>query len=286
MLYSALIGNPVEHSCSPKLFEYLAEKANIEYSHIKILIKNSNNLLKSIKEMKNLGFCGVNVTCPYKVDSYYLLNKFGDDCDKIKSVNTIKFIGRDIIGYNTDGIAAIRALKTKKEINSNHKVVVFGAGGVARPIVYELSKLTKNIVVFNIDELQAKTMLADLKLKCKYYNLNNRAKIIECLNCADFVINCTSVGMKPQETNSIISYEEIQESSTHPKVYFDVVFNPWDTKFIQMAKLCGNEVISGGLMLIYQAIYAFEIWTGCLVELNKSEILELKEILINEINKR
>lgn len=285
MLYSALIGNPVEHSCSPKLFEFLAKKANLDYSHIKILVEDQNNVEKSIEYLKELGFCGINVTCPYKVDVYNLLKNIDRECSKIKSVNTIKVVGDKLIGYNTDGIAAIAAIEKVTKINSKDKIVMFGAGGVARSVVYELSKFTKNIVIFNKELDQAQQMIKDLELQFNCYDLSDRSTIVSELKTATIVINATTVGMKPNENESIISENEIKQVSGSKKLFFDVVFNPWETQFINFAKQNGHITVGGGQMLIYQALYAFNVWTGIKVNLTNDDMLNLKEVLINEINK-
>ena len=285
MLYSALIGNPVEHSCSPALFAYLGEKAGVEYAHIKILIEDPNSLKNKIKELKSLGFCGINVTCPYKVDCVELVDEIDEDCKKMRSVNTIQTSGEKLKGFNTDGIAAIEALETQTKINPDDKVVVFGAGGVARSVIYEISKFTKNITIFNIDIDQAKNLVADIDPSFEYYDLSNREIIKKFVEDATIVANCTSVGMAPNGEECILSEQEICETSKRKKIYFDVVFNPWDTKFVEYAQKNDNIAISGGVMLIRQAMLAIEVWTGIKVELEDSDMIKLKEILINEINK-
>ena len=127
-------------------------------------------------------------------------------------------------------------------------------------------------------------MIRDLNIKLPFFDLNDRNLILNYLKDANFVINCTSVGMNPDGDSSILTREEIN-SLPNDKIYFDVVFNPWETKFLQYAKENNNKIISGGMMLIYQGILAFEVWTDIKVTLTNNEIEKLKEDLKSEINK-
>ena len=284
MKYSALIGNPVEHSCSPTLFAYLGKISNMEYSHIKIKVDSKDNLKHVIDSLNDLGFCGINVTCPYKVDCFSLVDKVDDSCKNVGSVNTIKKIGNNIVGFNTDGIAGINSICEIRKITSNDKVVIFGAGGVARSIVYEISRLTKNITIFNINKKETQQMLNFLGNCFDSFDLSDRIVIERYLKDASLVINCTSVGMKPDINNSIITEKEIRKCENKNCVFFDVVFNPWETKFIKYAKKYGFSTVCGGKMLINQAILAFQIWTGILLDVKKINFQELEKILTNEIN--
>ena len=146
MNYSALIGNPVDHSVSPSMFKYISQKKKIEYEHLKIKIDKKEQLEDALNALNLLGFCGVNVTIPYKIDIAKFMNEIDDSAKVIESVNTIKFTQNGLIGYNTDGIAAIKSIENKLcKINENTKILIIGAGGAARPICYEAYKRTKNI---------------------------------------------------------------------------------------------------------------------------------------------
>lgn len=91
MNYSALIGNPVSHSVSPSMFKYIASKKKIEYEHLKIRVESKEQLKDVLNALKLLGFCGINVTIPYKIDVAKLMDKVDDSAKKINSVNTVKF---------------------------------------------------------------------------------------------------------------------------------------------------------------------------------------------------
>lgn len=282
MKYSALIGNPVDHSVSPKLFQIIMEMCGSEYAHLKINV-SKDELENKINELFDLGFCGINITCPYKIDVYDIIDVFEDGSDKIHSINTIYKKNNLIYGCNTDGIAAIKSIQSKMEINNNSKVVIFGAGGVAYSILYEIHKYTNNVVVINesVDEIIKMQRL--LNINCKYYDLNDKENYFNDLNDANLIINATSVGMHPKY-DSIIDLETMNLLSKN-KVYFDVVFNPWDTTFIKYAKMNDEIAISGGYMLINQAVLALSKWTSIDIKLNDDEFNRIIELMKDEIER-
>lgn len=283
MKYSALVGNPVEHSVSPKLFQTIMERYGYEYAHIKIDIPQKGNLKKVIDNLFDLDFCGINITCPYKKDMFDYVDIYEDGSEQIHSINTIYKNNNKIVGCNTDGLAAIMSINREMEINQNTKVILFGAGGVAYSIFYELLKYTKNIIIIDRYIEDAKQMINDLNANNSYFNLKNVNDYKNLLIDADLIINATSVGMHP-DNNSILSKKIINELPKN-KVFFDVVFNPWDTKFIEYAKESGNKAVSGGYMLIYQATLALSKWLSAKITLNEQEINEIIEIVKKEIER-
>lgn len=259
------------------------EKYNYEYAHIKINVPDKDNVKKVINNLFDLDFCGINITCPYKKDVFNYVDIFEDGSENIYSINTIFKRNSKIVGCNTDGIAAIMSIQREMKINKDTKVILFGAGGVAYSILYELLKYTKNIVVIDRFISDAKNMINDLNTNCSYFCLEDINSYYDLLINSDLVINATSVGMFP-DTHSILSREIIMKLPKN-KVFFDVVFNPWDTPFILYAKESGNKVISGGYMFIYQATLALSKWLSKKITLNEEDINDIIEIIKNEIKR-
>lgn len=272
MKYSALIGNPVEHSIAPQMFNIIAQKLNIDYAHIKIKVNNSDQLEDVIQSLKILNFIGFNITTPYKIDVYNLLTD--ENCDletkKMKSVNSVMIKNDRLIGFNTDGRGAIKAINHFYEISEHDNVLILGAGGVARSILYEISKITKNVVVFNEVKEVALQMCTLINPSAKAFDLTNKIVLNQELEKATLVINATTVGMTPN-LMSLID-EKTMSKLTTKKCFFDVVFNPWDTEMLNIAKKYNHLTISGGYMLIYQAIYALEVWLNRKIDFSRDDI--------------
>ena len=280
MNYSALIGNPVEHSVSPGMFKYISEKKKSEYEHLKIKIDKKEQLEDVLNALNLLGFCGVNVTIPYKMDVAKFMNEIDDSAKAIRSVNTIKFNQNGFVGYNTDGVAAIKSIENKLcKINENTKILIIGAGGAARPICYEAYKKTKNITVMNRYKEEAESMIECISKNIPIYELS-RCNYIEQINKADVIINTTPVGMHPQIDEELIEEDIFKNiKSISSKYFFDAILNPYKTKFLINAEKYGAKICSGLYMMIYQILLAFEIWTDIKtddidIEDAKKEILE------------
>jgi len=279
MYFTALLGNPVDHSISPVLFNSYAEQAGIEYAHLKIKVNSKKDLPQVLQSMAKLGFCGANITLPYKIEIIKNINSISPEAEKMGAVNTIVFKNNKISGYNTDGLGAIKAIERKlKKIGKNNKILILGAGGAARAIFYEIYKRTKNIEILNRDLKEAQKLVKDITGKnlipIHILKIENLKKYIKE---SDYIINTTPVGMSPEENKRIVDlkiYNQIK--NLKGKFYFDAIFNPYQTKFLKDAEKKGAKVCSGTYMMIYQAITAFELWTG----------FEVKEIDIEKINKR
>lgn len=266
MYYSALLGKPVDHSISPILFGILSRCAPGEYAHIKIDVKDNKHLGSFIDYLNALGFIGLNITLPYKITAIEYVDKLDDSVKKIGALNTIVFRNGRSTGYNTDAIGAMNAIEQKlRKIKIDDNVIVIGAGGAARAIIYEIYKRSSNITILNIDDDQSQKVARDLSIgrtRIKTLPLND-ANLTEGTKKADFVINATPVGMFPNSGDEIVSSKFFSEiDGLEDKYFFDAIFNPYKTRFLQEAEKHGAVVCSGIYMMIYQAIKALELWTG------------------------
>ncbi len=280
MRYSALIGNPVEHSVSPSMFKFISRKKNIEYEHLKINVESKEKLEETIQAMRTLGFCGFNITIPYKIDIVKFIDNIDESASIINSVNTVKIEKDKFIGLNTDGIAAVQAIENKLcNITADKKVLLIGAGGAARPICYEIYKKTKNIVVMNRYREEAEDMIKNISKDIKIYELSNKNYITQ-IQQADIIINATPVGMYPNSSEQLLNdsiFEKINNMSK--KCFFDVIFNPYETTLLNKANQYGAKTCSGLYMMIYQILLAFEIWTG--IKCDEIDIEEAKKYILD-----
>ena len=241
-----VIGNPIEHSLSPKLQNWWLKENNIDatYDKIKLEVHEIRNFIQEIKDQK---IAGCNVTVPFKKTVIPFLDKLSPEAEQTQSVNTITYDNGDLIGYNTDITGFDTAIK-KLDFNiKGKKVLILGAGGVVPSIIFALKNMhVQEIIISN----RTKEKAEDLRVLFK------DLKILEWGNLTDFhmVINATSLGLNNETINLDFS------SLGHDKLFYDVIYNPHETSFLKMGKQLGHKIENGKTMFVYQALEAFKLW--------------------------
>ena len=258
-----VIGNPIDHSLSPKLHNYWFKQMNINAVYEKKQIKETD-IEKIISEMRNGKIEGINVTVPFKKSVIPFLDELEYFAKKTQSVNTIYKKQDKIVGDNTDVKGFQYALQHIKYSVKGKKIFILGAGGVTSSIIFALKQLeVSTIMLSNRTKEKAenlKKIYPDLDL-IKWGDIKN----------FDMIINATSLGLK--ENDKIpINYDQIGSG----KFFYDVIYNPKKTNFLLEAEKRGNQIENGKMMFAYQAQQAFEMWTGLLPQVNK-KVLQLLE---------
>ena len=258
-----VIGNPIEHSFSPKLHNYWLKENNINATYDKKKL-NENDLKKIISEIKEEKINGINVTVPYKKAVIPFLDELSPEAKDTQSVNTIYLQNGITIGHNTDIAGFELAIKHAKYDISGKKIFILGAGGVAPSIIYSLKKMKAlKIILSN----RTKEKAENLKKLFEDIEIVNWGEIIDF----DMIINATSIGLKNEDGLNF------DYSSNGPnKFFYDVIYNPRETIFLKRAKLFGNRAENGKMMFIYQAHQAFTIWNKLMPEID-DKVLKLLE---------
>ena len=135
-----VIGNPINHSLSPKLHNYWINQNNIDADYQKRELDN-NDLENLILKIKNKEITGVNVTVPFKKDIISYLDKLSPEAEGTQSVNTICLEDNNIVGYNTDIRGFELAIKDAKFNLTDKNILILGAGGVVPSIIFGLNKM-------------------------------------------------------------------------------------------------------------------------------------------------
>ena len=241
-----VIGNPINHSLSPKLQNRWLKENNIDakYDKIKLEDHEIKNFIQDIKEQK---IAGCNVTVPFKKKVIPFLDKLSHEAEQTQSVNTITFDNGDLIGYNTDISGFDTAIKKLNFKIKGKKVLILGAGGVVPSIIFALKNMgAQEIIISNRTRERAET------LKVLFNNL----KILEWGDLTDFhmIINATSLGLNNEKINLDFP------SLGHDKLFYDVIYNPQETPFLKVGKQLGYKTENGKTMFVYQALEAFKLW--------------------------
>ena len=254
-----VIGNPIEHSLSPKLHNHWLKENNIEAIYDKKKL-NENELKSIISEVKDEKINGINVTVPFKKSVIPFLDELSPEAKDTQSVNTIYLQNRNIVGHNTDIAGFELAIKYAKFNLNNKKIFLLGAGGVAPSIIYALRKMkVSKISLTNRTKEKAESLK----------NLFKDIEIVEWGERIDFdmIINATSIGLKKEDGLNF------DYSANGPdKYFFDVIYNPKETLFLKRAKLFGNKTENGKMMFIYQAHQSFTIWNKVMPKIDDETI--------------
>jgi shikimate dehydrogenase len=237
-----------------KAFEFLG----LDYFYVAFRVKE-DVLAKAVEGIRSLEIRGANVTIPYKLKVMEYLDEVDDLALEIGAVNTIINEDGRLTGLNTDGVGAIEALREKGCKLKDKRVMILGAGGGGRAVSYFAAReFPSELMILNRTEEKAFGLAQNLKRKfdtdVKHYPLDSLKKEIEN---TDVLINCTSVGMFPND-DSIVPKDFLRKDLT----VMDIVYNPIETKLLREAKDVGAKTIDGVGMLVNQGDIAFKLWTG------------------------
>ena len=242
-----VIGNPIEHSLSPKLHNYWLNQNKIEAIYDKKLIIK-NDLEGICDEIRKDNINGLNVTVPFKKEIIPFLDQLSKEAEETQSVNTVYMKNNEIIGHNTDIEGFELNIKNTKFNVTGKKIFIIGAGGVVPSLIFALKRMkASNITISNRTKQNAE-------------NLKNLFKDLTIVDWGivpdfDMVINATSIGLNEDDLIDI-DFSKTDKN----KFFYDVIYNPISTRFLSNAKKLGHEIENGKMMFIYQACAAFEKW--------------------------
>lgn len=268
-----LIGNPVEHTLSPLLQNYLAEETGTNMVYVPFHV-DKGCLEEAVKGAFALNLLGCNVTVPYKTDVMEYVTELDPMAAKIGAVNTLVRNEQGFKGYNTDMPGLYRAMLSDGVDPAGKECVILGAGGVARAVaVMLLEKQASKVYILNRTLEKALAITEEVNHMAghefakaftleEYYKLPEKQRFL--------VIQATNVGMHPHVEDVVISEEAFYK---RVEVGYDLIFNPGDTRFMQMTREAGGKAYNGAKMLVYQGIIAFELWNGIAISEETAEVV-------------
>ncbi|WP_455477814.1 shikimate dehydrogenase [Bartonella sp. B10] len=254
-----VVGYPIHHSKSPKIHNFWLKQHGIqgEYLSQEVRSEEFSNFLISIKKR---GFCGGNVTLPYKREAFRLATYKDEIATVIGAVNTLWYEKDKLCATNSDAYGFSANLDDFAPNWAGETAIVFGAGGAARAVIYALKERKfERIYLLNRTKQRADNLAEHFGKPIEVCDLHN-AREIFCQ--ADLIVNTTSVGMKNLYEKKNTSFF-LDFSKTKPTALVtDVVYTPLITPFLQQAQTHGLRIVDGLGMLLHQAVLGFERWFG------------------------
>tara|TARA_B100000989_G_C19519424_1_gene463375 strand:+ start:1585 stop:2400 length:816 start_codon:yes stop_codon:yes gene_type:complete len=242
-----VIGNPVDHSLSPKLQNYWLKSHNIEAIYGK-LQAHEKDLKELCHNVRNGQLDGINVTVPFKKKIIPYLDVLSSHALTTQSVNTICLHNGNVTGHNTDIDGFELSVKKMNYSISEKKILILGAGGVVPSIIYALKRMNAS-EIFISNRTKEKAELIR--------NLFDEIKVLDWGKLTDFdmIVNATSLGLKENDKFGI-DFSKYGKN----KIFFDVIYNPYGTEFSEAGNKIGNIIENGLNMFLFQAQRAFNIW--------------------------
>lgn len=279
-----LIGNPVEHTMSPAIHNTLAQETGENLVYVPFHVP-TGQIGEAVKGAFALNLLGVNVTVPYKSEVIPYLKEIDPLAETIGAVNTLVRTEGGFKGYNTDMPGLYRAMCEDGVELSGEKVLILGAGGVARAVaILAAEKGARQILILN-RTLEKAGRLAEEVNSLDGLGGRRPAQALPLEGYASLpkgerylAIQATNVGMYPKEEETLI-----EDGAFYRKVHtgYDLIFNPSRTRFMSLTEENGGRAYGGLRMLLYQGIIAYELWTGIRVgqELTGKAYAQMKKAM-------
>jgi shikimate dehydrogenase len=274
----AVYGCPVEHSLSPAMHNAAIAILRLHYIYIPFSVQPSE-LRSAVQSIRSLCIRGVNLTVPHKESVLAYLDWISPEASAVGAVNTISNDNGRLLGYNTDGYGFIQPLIDDGINVRGKEVLVLGAGGAARSVVYRLAMDGAHIRIANRTAERARLLAESVNEfagaeRVRWIEYDDSAELANAAAGAELIVNATSMGMHPEVANM----PPIPLRSFHPgQVVYDLIYNPAETLLLTEARIAGAETRNGLKMLAYQGAEAFRIWTGIKPPVEKMmEVLKRK----------
>jgi shikimate dehydrogenase len=248
---TGLFGYPVEHTLSPAMHNAAFRELGLNYCYIPFLV-HPDHLANGVKAITALNLAGVNVTVPHKEKVIPLLDEIHEEASFIGAVNTIVNSDGRLIGYNTDGRGFIQSLSENGISIEGKNIIIIGAGGASRAISYYLSQKAKTLHLYDIDKDKVEKLVLDLKQIRNNIYLTEDVSSVEKFN---IIVNATPLGLKEKDP---LPFKTVQLRKE--QIVCDLIYKK--TPLLEQAEKRGCATLNGLGMLLWQGIFAFELWTG------------------------
>ena len=253
----AVIGNPIEQSRSPELHHAFAAKTADDLNYKKILAP-LDGFENTAKDFFAQGGAGMNVTVPFKEQAFALCDQLTERARIAKAVNTLWMQDGKLFGDNTDGQGLVAAIQALGWNLANSRILILGAGGATRGVIYPLMQAgAKQIVIANRTLARAEQLVSDLKDAVPQAELQ-AIGLDQLSGEFDVVINATSASL----TGDTL---QLPETLIFHHAY-EMAYGK-SSSFLDQAQARQVPSTDGFGMLVGQAIEAFSIWNGVKPEL-------------------
>ena len=257
-----ILGHPVGHSLSPAIHNAAFQALGLPYVYVAHDVQ-PGCVVRALEGIRVLGYRGLSITIPHKVEALAGVDEVDATAQIIGCINTVVNENGRLLGYNSDGLGAVNALREAGADPRGSQTVVLGSGGAARAVTVTIAREAPpdTLTILGIDAAELDRLAADVHRQgtstVRHEQLTDTT-LERALAGADLVLHCSPIGMHPQEDRSLIPPALLRPTMA----VFDAVYNPRRTRLIQDAEQAGCKTILGLEMFLGQAFVQFQLWTG------------------------
>lgn len=236
--WSAVIGDPIEHSLSPRIFRFFRDRMSRNLNYVALRLPPSK-LIPAVASARNRRWVGWNVTLPHKIAIMPLLDDLDDSAREVGAVNVVRFLAGRAIGYNTDSEGFLAPLRAMSFPLEGRRAVVIGSGGAAKAVIAGLKR----------------SKIGSVRILSRSNGTLEPKIVRETIAMADLVVQATSLGMDG-ESSPLGGKEQWKRDA----LAYDLVYRPVETPFLCQAREGGAKTLGGLSMLVSQAAATWRIW--------------------------
>ena len=264
---TGLLGSPVAHSISPQMHNEAFRLLGLDYVYLAFDV-GTKDLKTAVEGLRSLGVRGFNLTMPDKTAMLELADELTPAARLSGACNTVINENGRLIGHTTDGIGFMDAVRRNGCSITGKQITLLGAGGAAKAICVQaaLDKV-KQIDIFRrnrpeafaLTEKFARETSLETGCRIRVFDIADTKTLSQSLSSSTLLVNATNVGMAPDLKGCPIP----QDLFLPPTLSVcDIIYNPRQTRLLELARQAGCHGFNGLYMLLYQGAAAFSCWTG------------------------
>ncbi|MGY1922270.1 shikimate dehydrogenase [Pseudomonas tolaasii] len=261
-ILAGLIGAGIQASRTPALHEREGDAQGLRYLYrlidLEPLKLNVNALPDLLDAVELMHFTGLNITYPCKQAILPLLDELSDEARGIGAVNTVVFQAGKRIGHNTDCLGFAEGFRRNLHDVARQRVVQMGAGGAGAAVAHALlAEGVQHLSIFDVDAARARELVANLARRFGTGRAQVGGHLENAMAEADGLVNTTPVGMAK------LPGTPMPPAMLRAELWVaEIVYFPLETELLRDARALGCRTLDGGNMAVFQAVKAFELFSG------------------------